>query len=193
MPQFCSVCRHPEKLAIEGAVLRNEPLRSIAQRLGTSPWAIHRHKKHLPKQLAEARHAEQVAEATGLLNRVEALLAEAEKIAAAAKESRDWSAATSALREARSCLELLGRLRGELQTGTNVKVAVGVQVNPRETPPANMEELETKIALEIAALTDGYDARAIARFRALAEAAAPTIINASLGRDSAVDAMISAS
>jgi len=43
------------------------------------------------------------------------------------EEAEDWRAATGAIREARGCLELLGKLAGELQEGQTVNVIVSPQ------------------------------------------------------------------
>jgi hypothetical protein len=77
--------------------------------------ALDRHEAHLQSVIVQAQQAELVSEATSLLAPVENLVRESEIIAAAAKLEKNWPAATSALREARSCLELLGKLRGKLQ------------------------------------------------------------------------------
>lgn len=57
--------------------------------------------------------------ATTLLDRVEGLVAESRAIAHAAKSGQQWVAATSALREVRCCLELLGKLTGQISTSFN--------------------------------------------------------------------------
>ena len=43
MPRPCSICRHPERQAMDQALAANEPFRYIANRFGTSPAALHRH------------------------------------------------------------------------------------------------------------------------------------------------------
>ena len=43
------------------------------------------------------------------------------------EEAEDWRAATGAIREARGCLELLGKLAGELKEGQTVNVIVSPQ------------------------------------------------------------------
>lgn len=172
----CSVCRHPEKAAIDSALARGTPYRRVAQQVrGLSPAAIDRHRRHLPATLVHARNAEAITESTSLLARIETLLRESEEIAKAAKRRKEWPAATAALREARSCLELLGRLRGELtQNGTNLKVQVGVvQASIPQELPENMAELEAKIAIEIGRLTNNFDPAEIERLKTIAGAAVP--------------------
>ena len=85
--------------------------------------ALDRHKRHFPDKIVRAQQAEVVSEATSLLSRVENLMQESEKIAAAAKLEKNWPAATSALREARSCLELLGKLRGDMKVAAMRSIA----------------------------------------------------------------------
>jgi hypothetical protein len=59
-----------------------------------------------------------------LLSRVEKIMSRCEIIAEAATRERDWLPAIAASRELRSCLELLGKLSGEIQSGTNLAVQI---------------------------------------------------------------------
>jgi len=54
MPRVCSICRHPEREAIEKALVGSEAgYRSIAKRFAISASALFRHRqKHLPALLA---------------------------------------------------------------------------------------------------------------------------------------------
>jgi len=45
MPRPCSICRHPERQAIDQALAAKEPYRNIAERFETSPAALHRHQQ----------------------------------------------------------------------------------------------------------------------------------------------------
>jgi len=116
----------------------------------------------------QAQQAEIVTEATSLLDRVESLMQESEKIAAAAKQEKNWPAATSALREARGCLELLAKLRGELQQAGSLHLHKHLHAT---APPQTEAEVERAIALEVATATDGFSSVKIAELKALAEAA----------------------
>ena len=168
-PQSCSVCKHPERAAIEAALLRNVSLRKIAEEHGASAWSIHKHSKHVARVVAKAvsEEARQVTEASNLLSRVESLLDECREIAKHAKESKAWPAAVAALREVRSCVELLARLRGELkQAGTQVNVAVGVNVNQSGADEGD-GNLELVIARYTEEATGGFDPVAIRRMQML--------------------------
>jgi hypothetical protein len=161
----CSVCIHEEKDAIDAALLNNVPLRTIAAQTGVGPWAIHRHRKHLPAQLVKARDAEEVADANSLLARVERLIKRCETIATAAEKQKKWAPAVSALREVRSALELLARLRGDLDRArVNVRIHQMNQVNISVAGG----DPDREIALLIAHVTHGFDPGELARFRDLA-------------------------
>jgi hypothetical protein len=56
--------------------------------------------------------------ATSLLERIERLIIETRTIAAAAKKERQWISAVAALKEVRACLELLGKLTGEISSSS---------------------------------------------------------------------------
>jgi len=96
---------------------------------------------------------------------------ESQKIAAAAKLEKNWPAATSALREARSCLELLGKLRGELQQADTVHLHKHAHLHAGAAVPTSAPELELEIARRVSEVTDNFNPAEIARLRALVEAA----------------------
>jgi hypothetical protein len=128
---------------------------------------LDRHKRHLPQTIVEARQAEVVSEATSLLARVEHLMKESEKIAAAAKLEKDWPAATGALREARNCLELLGKLRGELQQPGSLHLHKHSHIHT-VSQPDNEAELDRLIAVQVAEATNGFDPVELSRLKAIA-------------------------
>jgi hypothetical protein len=97
---------------------------------------------------------------------------ESEKIAAAAKLERNWPAATSALREARGCLELLGKLRGELQQPGALHLHKHAHIHSA-AQPRNEVEIELEIARHVAAATANFDAQEIIRLKGLLETAGP--------------------
>jgi len=76
---------------------------------------VQRHSEnHLPATLAKAKEAEMVAHADDLLAQVRALQARTLVILETAEASEQHRTALSAIREARSNLELLAKLLGEL-------------------------------------------------------------------------------
>jgi hypothetical protein len=170
----CTICKHEKRAAIEDALLRNIPLRTIARDLRTSAAAIFRHKQHLEQKLLIAEHVKEVTEANSLLDRVEALMKDCTGIAAAAKTEKAWPAAISALAQVRACLELLARLTGQLQAGS---VQFHAHLHTGASVPTNEADLEFEIARHVAEATLNFDEHEIARLKALL--AKPMLLEAS--------------
>ena len=125
MPRRCTVCTHDHSDEINQALVAREPLRDIARRCRVSKDALARHKEnHLPVHLARAKDAKEVAHADNLLDQVNKLRDSAWSILDEAKGAGDLKTALSANREARGCIELLGKLMGEIQGGQAVNILV---------------------------------------------------------------------
>jgi hypothetical protein len=122
MPQRCSICLHPDRDAIDRDLLAQRPYRHIAAHYGTSTGALQRHKDHLPVALTQAHAAEAVAQGDDLLAQVRGLQAKAERILSQAEAEGKLTVALQAIREARGCVELLGKLMGELEGRTTINV-----------------------------------------------------------------------
>jgi|SRR5215217_3738229 len=126
MPRRCTVCAHDDLEAINGALVSGEPYRSVANRYESlSQAAVQRHEEnHLPATLTKAKEANEVAHADALLDQVRNLQARTLAILEAAEGSNQHRTALSAIREARSNLELLAKLLGELDERPTVNVAL---------------------------------------------------------------------
>jgi hypothetical protein len=164
----CIVCRHPDKARIEAALVRNTAFRKIGEQFSVHYSSVRRHQKHMGAQLTKARHAKEVADASTLLKRVEELIAKCNGIAAKAERKKAWPAAVSALSQVRACLELLGRLSGELQNaGSSVQFHSHAHLHTNSAAPADDADLELQIAEHVSEATDGFNPREIARLKAL--------------------------
>src|SRR5919112_1342791 len=127
MPRSCTVCEHPERVAIDRALVGDASNRSIASLHDVSEAAVRRHKaNHLPARLVMAEKASEIAEADGLLEQVRDLQARTLAILEGAESTRQHRTALSAIREARSNLELLAKLLGELDE----RPVVNLNVSP---------------------------------------------------------------
>ena len=116
MPRSCTVCEHPEKDAIDQALVGSASNRSVASIYDVSEAAVRRHKaNHLPAKLVMAEKAAEVVEADNLLQQVGDLQRRALAILDKAEETGELRTALSAIREARGNLELLAKLLGELE------------------------------------------------------------------------------
>lgn len=128
MPRSCTICEHPEREAIDRALVGEASNLSVSALFGVSESAIRRHKaNHLPAKLVMARQAEEVAEADGLLSQVQDLQGRALGILDAAEGTGDLRTALGAIREARGNLELLAKLLGELDDRPVVNVLVSAE------------------------------------------------------------------
>jgi hypothetical protein len=101
------------------------PNRRIASQHDVTERAVRNHKaNHLPETLAKAKEAEEVAQADDLLGQVQDLQARTLAILEAAEETREHRTALAAIREARSNLELLAKLLGELDERPQLNILI---------------------------------------------------------------------
>lgn len=129
VPRRCTVCDHPEVGAINQALVAGEPYRTVANRYESlSQASVQRHERnHLPSTLVKAQEAGEVARADDLLAQVRGLQTRTLAILQAAEDTRQHRTALSAIKEARSNLELLGKLAGELDDSPTVNVLLSPQ------------------------------------------------------------------
>jgi hypothetical protein len=128
MPRTCTVCAHPERVAIDKALVNGEPTRAIAGRYGLARTSLQRHQEdHIPQKLSRATEARAVAQADDLLAHVRALQGKATSLLLAAEKEGDIRTALAGIREARGCVELLAKLTGELASQPTVNVVVSPQ------------------------------------------------------------------
>jgi hypothetical protein len=129
MAAKCTICSHPEREAIDRALVEGESLRSILERCSTSSdpiamGSLHRHKSnnHVPQQLAKAQEAKEVSAADDLIGHVLALTREATEILREARDAKDHSIALKAIARLEKQIELLAKLKGELDDRATVNI-----------------------------------------------------------------------
>ena len=123
MPRSCNVCTHPEREAIDKALVGDAALPELAALYRVSDDSLGRHRaNHLPAKLVMAEAAAEVARADDLLDQVRGLQRRALDILDKAEETGELRTALSAIREARGNLELLAKLLGELDERPQVNV-----------------------------------------------------------------------
>jgi hypothetical protein len=151
MPRPCSICQHPQRVEIEASVLSGVSIRSAAKAAGASPFALQRHLQHVASIVAKAVKDEgrQVDASRKLPARIEELIADVRAITKAAKKKHDWNAALAGIRANLSCLEMLGKISGELKPGglgefvpgnATAGAAASVTVNLPAAPAKRPEE-----------------------------------------------------
>ena len=127
MPRKCSVCEHIQVKEIDKSLVNGTGLRKIAKRFSLSTTAVYRHKKHLNGTLIKASEIKKITHADNLMEQITNLQSRALNILSKTEEAEDWRAATGAIREARGCLELLGKLAGEFKEGQTINVILTPQ------------------------------------------------------------------
>ena len=137
------MCLHPEKLAIEKALVALEPLRDIAARFSISMSAVARHKgKHLLPQLAKirqsavhpemteialeqkAREADEVRQALDVLKQLKAINAACLEVLTKARASGTDAPLLRAVDRIHRQIELQSRLLSKLQETPPVDIVV---------------------------------------------------------------------
>src|SRR6266511_3421379 len=127
MPRICSICSHPDRPEVDKALVAGEPIRGIAALFRVSPDAVQRHKEHIPQELKLAADAQRVASADGLLAEVNKLRLKAYGLLQKAEQAGDYRTAISGVKEARGCLELLGKLMGQLNDNPQINIVISPQ------------------------------------------------------------------
>jgi len=150
MTRVCMVCSHPERAEIDRQLLSGASYRKIAEQFHVTAQVQLRHKAdHLLAELVKAKQAEDVSRATDLL----AMATTRDKLALAllakAERTGDLKTAVQALRVSLVSLELLARLRGELNEQQNT---INILVAPEwlSTRAALMRALEPYVEARIA-------------------------------------------
>ena len=115
MARPCTVCNHPQRAALDVAMVGGQSARGLARQYNVSRDALARHQDHISAALTAVRQDKESAEAESLLERVEALILRAESFLSAAERTGQVAQGLAAIRELRALLELLGRASGELK------------------------------------------------------------------------------
>ncbi len=141
MPRHCTACDHPNRPAIDQALVAGETYRSIASGTGLSESALKRHKQaHLKpalraamaeRQEAHTRHAQEAQAAKeakdydtteALLDQMRLLRTTAFGLLQKAEQAGELRTAVAAVKEVRATLELLLKLAGELRDAPTVTI-----------------------------------------------------------------------
>jgi hypothetical protein len=103
----CETCRHPERHAIDLAIIAGQSKRDIAQRFGLSPSSVQRHRDNcVPNDLVQAQLSRNIDRADYLLARSCALELEAKAIGEEARNSHKPGVALNAIGEQRRILAM---------------------------------------------------------------------------------------
>jgi hypothetical protein len=119
MPQPCSICTHPDRVAIDKEIASDAPNRRIATQYGLSEAAVRRHKKdHLPDKLVKAAEAREIKEAGSLYDELMEVTKETKAILKEMRKKghdKDNRGALAALQRLEKQIELQSRLMGAIR------------------------------------------------------------------------------
>jgi hypothetical protein len=125
MPRTCTICHHPDRQAIDRALLSGLPFRHIAAQWEVSTGALQRHKEaDLPALLVKAEEAVEALRAEDLLGELRALHLRTLRLLDQAEQTKQLGVAMTAIREARGNLELLAKLVGQLDTRPTLNLLI---------------------------------------------------------------------
>jgi hypothetical protein len=128
MPRTCTICRHKKRDDIDKALVDRRPFRSIAEQHGVSATSLIRHHDdHLPAKLVRAKRAAEAVEADALLDQVLDLRDKALGVLDSAEGEGDRRGSIAAIREARACIELLGKLAGQLASAPTINITLSAE------------------------------------------------------------------
>ena len=123
MGRTCTVCAHKDLDEINRLLLCSDSYRDIARQFGLSKDALARHKEsHIPATLVKAEDIKEIAKAGNLLDDIQGLREKSTKILERAEQAGDLKTALLGIREARSCLELLAKVEGQLRDGPQITI-----------------------------------------------------------------------
>lgn len=124
MPPTCTICRHPDRAAIEKALVAGGTLRNIAQRFETGYTALFRHKPHMGQALAKAQERREVSHGTSVADRLEFLWGKALSYLKQSEDAKDLRLALASTREARGVLETGAALMAAVKQGAMGTIGV---------------------------------------------------------------------
>jgi hypothetical protein len=128
----CTICRHPERDEIDQRLIASTALKPISERFGVSVQALIRHRNlHLPQAVRDAaegtRAAAERERGGDLLAAARALHGKALDLMRQAERARDLRTALAGIREAARCVELQGRLMGQIKETPTVNVTLSAE------------------------------------------------------------------
>jgi len=123
VPRACQTCQSEHLEAINRELAANTAIPALAALYRVSSDSLLRHKQnHLPQAVARAEAAQEATRGDDLLDQVNKLKGKAVSLLLKAEAAGDYRTALAGIREARSCLELLLEVEGELTRAPQVNI-----------------------------------------------------------------------
>ena len=102
-------------------------MQNVAKRFGIDAATVSRYRQRLPAKLVQAKAAAEVSNADDLLVKIQNLETEAHRIKTKAEQAGDLRTALAGIRELTRIVELVARIRGEIDEHTTVNILVQPQ------------------------------------------------------------------
>jgi hypothetical protein len=126
MGRSCTICLHPDRAAIDRALVSGTSFRDLAGQWSVTKSALHRHKtQHLPGHLVKAQEEESIGQAIDVVRQLKAINAACLEILQTSRAEKKHSISLKAVDRIERQISLQAKLLGELQeTGPTVNVLV---------------------------------------------------------------------
>lgn len=135
----CSICCHPNRLAIDREIVKNGNLSAIAKNFGVGYNSLYAHSKdHVSRQLTQAFEKKALEENFDLLGKIDRIITRAEDIFQRNYKNKHDVTALKALDSQRNTIELLAKISYSLH---QAKVAE-IELKRMEQGDDEQDELE---------------------------------------------------
>lgn len=125
MTRTCTVCGHPQRAAIDAALVAGGAYRSIAKQFDLSAAALFRHRgEHLPASLVTAAGEEATRQALDVLQQLKLINGAALAVLRDARAAQDGDLALKAIDRIQRQIELQAKLLGDLDERPVVNVLI---------------------------------------------------------------------
>lgn len=143
MSKPCRICTHPEREAIDQAIISDVPYRSITERYGVSNGSIARHKEagHISQALIQANEVREITRSADLLDMTMSLLNEAQDIVEESRQEGDRRTALDGIGKITNILKLLMAVNLAL-SDRQAKTSVTTDPEFQRVMSVIMEELD---------------------------------------------------
>lgn len=129
MARVCTVCTHPDREAIDAAVVTDAAsIRRIAAQHGLAESSLRRHRDTHLSAAIQAVRAERAEVVVSLYDELLDLIGRVRSVVDRAERRNQPDAMLKAVAELRRLLEVLGKVTGELRDGP--QVAINLLSNP---------------------------------------------------------------
>jgi hypothetical protein len=144
MPRLCAVCAHPERQAIDRAIIAGEPKSAISRRWELGPDAVERHAKigHVVRNEQIIAAKNMLTPASGgddIVEKLQELIKIVRGMMDGSIQNNQYLTSLACARELVRIYELVAKLTGQLDESARVNIAL-VQQQQREAEQELMLE-----------------------------------------------------